>query len=181
MHPRHLSTLLWLGLCGLLTACSASNPTPTPSLSGAELPSAALFRGQLTRLDNGEGRFTPCQSQESCATAEPAFWQRWAQMGNPAQLYAELEGQLTPSAERGRASGAAADASQPLEQQSAGLPTPDRFCLSGHRPPTSLEPDPAGGERPVQLTGGQQLLSTQQQPTQRRRSTDARAKRSERR
>ena len=102
MHPRHLSTLLWLGLCGLLTACSASNPTPAPSLSGAELPSAALFRGQLTHLDNGEGRFTPCQSQESWRfMAEPAFWQRWAQMGNPTQLYAELEGQLTPSAERG--------------------------------------------------------------------------------
>ena len=104
MHPRHLSTLLWLGLCGLLTACSASNPTPTPALSGAELPSAALFRGQLSRLDNGEANFTPCQGQESWRfTAEPAFWQRWAQMGNPKRLYAELEGQLTPSAERGGA------------------------------------------------------------------------------
>ena len=45
MHPRHLSTLLWLGLCGLLTRCSASNPTPTPGLAGGRLPRAGLVGG----------------------------------------------------------------------------------------------------------------------------------------
>ena len=93
MPLRHLSALLWLGLCGFVTACSSNStpPAPTPTLSGAEVPSNALFRGQLSRLENGEASFTPCQSKESWRfIAEPAFWQRWAQMGNPKQLYAEL-------------------------------------------------------------------------------------------
>lgn len=106
MPLRHLSALLWLGLCGFVTACSSNStpPEPTPTLSGAEAPSNALFRGQLSRLENGEASFTPCQSKESWRfIAEPAFWQRWAQLGNPSQLYAELEGQLALGAERGGA------------------------------------------------------------------------------
>ncbi|MBP8065817.1 MAG: hypothetical protein KAY36_06265 [Aeromonadaceae bacterium] len=91
----------------LLTACSQSAP---PASAGSEtttappLPTAALFRGQLSRLSNGEAAFTPCSSKQQWRfNADPAFWQRWQQMGNPTELYAELEGTLALSTQRGGA------------------------------------------------------------------------------
>lgn len=90
-----------------LTACSQSAP-PAPAnadlTTAPPLPTAALFRGQLSRLSNGEAAFTPCSSKQQWRfNADPAFWQRWQQMGNPTELYAELEGTLALSTQRGGA------------------------------------------------------------------------------
>jgi putative lipoprotein len=93
-----LSCPLWI------TACSQSAAPPSAAAENTTQPSApvALLRGQLSRQSDGEAYLTPCGSQQRWRfRADPLFWQRWAQLGNPSALYAELEGHLALSNERG--------------------------------------------------------------------------------
>ena len=105
MFLRYGAIVLSLGLPLGLTACSSTSSEPSPAATQVsnELsrPGVALFRGILS----GQGdtaTFTPCDSKQSWRfSADPGFWQRWQDLGNPKQLYAQVEGKLTLAQERG--------------------------------------------------------------------------------
>lgn len=89
----------------LLSGCSSAPETPSQPQESVEnaltRPDEALFRGTLQRKGD-EATFTPCDSKQSWSfVAEPAFWQRWQELGNPQKLYAEVEGKLELGADRG--------------------------------------------------------------------------------
>ena len=92
-------SLLLVCLPLLLSGCSSEPETPPEAAPGVleqalTKPDVALFRGVVQRQGE-EATFTPCNSKQSWRfVAEPAFWQRWQELGNPDKLYAEVEGQL---------------------------------------------------------------------------------------